>query len=211
MEIWLKQDKESYRFAVLPPSFEVGNSMQNTTIDITNLGEINLIGKKGSKTLSLSSFFPEQEYDFVQYTGFPTPKECVKLIESWMDNPVQVTITDTTINLKMTIESFPYSIQDGTGDIYFTIELKEYRKPVLVAKTKTMMISKTSKKIMKYNSARESKAVKSTTYTVKSGDTLSGIAKRLTGDSSNYKAIANQNNISNPNKIYPGQKLVIKV
>lgn len=48
---------------------------------------------------------------------------------------------------------------------------------------------------------------KTVTYTVKSGDTLSGIASRY---GTTYQKIAADNGISNPNKIYPGQKLVIK-
>ena len=47
----------------------------------------------------------------------------------------------------------------------------------------------------------------SRTYTVKSGDTLSSIAKKY---GTTYQKIAKDNNISNPNKIYPGQKLIIK-
>lgn len=43
-------------------------------------------------------------------------------------------------------------------------------------------------------------------YTVKSGDTLSGIAAKY---GTTYQAIAKKNNISNPNRIYPGQKLKI--
>jgi lysozyme len=45
------------------------------------------------------------------------------------------------------------------------------------------------------------------TYTVKSGDTLSGIAKKY---NTTYQKIAKDNNISDPNKIYAGQKLIIK-
>lgn len=47
----------------------------------------------------------------------------------------------------------------------------------------------------------------SRTYIVKSGDTLSNIAKKY---GTTYQKIAKDNNISNPNKIYPGQKLIIK-
>ncbi len=47
---------------------------------------------------------------------------------------------------------------------------------------------------------------KSTTYVVKSGDTLSGIAAKF---GTTYQAIASKNGISNPNLIYAGQKLVI--
>lgn len=44
------------------------------------------------------------------------------------------------------------------------------------------------------------------TYTVKSGDTLSGIAKKY---NTTYQAIARKNNIANPNKIFVGQVLKI--
>lgn len=44
-------------------------------------------------------------------------------------------------------------------------------------------------------------------YIVKSGDTLSSIAAKF---GTTYQKIARDNNISNPNLIYPGQKLVIK-
>lgn len=43
-------------------------------------------------------------------------------------------------------------------------------------------------------------------YTVKKGDTLSGIAKKF---STSYKKIAEDNKIQNPNLIYPGMKLKI--
>ena len=44
------------------------------------------------------------------------------------------------------------------------------------------------------------------TYTVISGDTLSGIAKKY---GTTYQKIASDNGIANPNLIYPGQKLKI--
>lgn len=46
-----------------------------------------------------------------------------------------------------------------------------------------------------------------TIYIVKSGDTLSKIAKKY---NTTYQKIANDNHISNPNLIYPNQKLIIK-
>ena len=48
-------------------------------------------------------------------------------------------------------------------------------------------------------------------YTVKSGDTLSGIAKQHYGDANRYSAIfeANKPMLSDPDKIYPGQTLRI--
>ena len=49
------------------------------------------------------------------------------------------------------------------------------------------------------------------TYTVQAGDTLSGIAKRLLGNSNAYMEIfnANRDQLSNPDVIKPGQVLKI--
>jgi nucleoid-associated protein YgaU len=49
------------------------------------------------------------------------------------------------------------------------------------------------------------------TYVVKSGDTLSKIAKEHYGDANRYMDIfnANRDKLSDPNKIQPGQELVI--
>ncbi len=46
-------------------------------------------------------------------------------------------------------------------------------------------------------------------YTVKSGDTLSKIAKSQYGDAGKYMAIFNANKpmLKDPDKIYPGQEL----
>jgi nucleoid-associated protein YgaU len=48
-------------------------------------------------------------------------------------------------------------------------------------------------------------------YTIESGDTLSALAKRYYGDASQYPRIfeANRGIISDPDKIYPGQKIRI--
>jgi nucleoid-associated protein YgaU len=49
------------------------------------------------------------------------------------------------------------------------------------------------------------------TYTVKAGDTLSKIAKEMLGDANAYHKIfeANRDQLSDPNKIMPGQQLKI--
>jgi nucleoid-associated protein YgaU len=53
--------------------------------------------------------------------------------------------------------------------------------------------------------------VGSTTYTVQSGDTLSGIAKRVYGDANKYQTIfnANTDKLDNPDRIQVGQTLTL--
>ena len=48
-------------------------------------------------------------------------------------------------------------------------------------------------------------------YTVKKGDTLWAIAKQYLGSGTKYPQIASENNIKNPNLIYPGQVFKITV
>ena len=50
-----------------------------------------------------------------------------------------------------------------------------------------------------------------TTYTVKSGDSLSKIAKHVYGDADKWHAIyeANKDKIKNPGLIYPGEVLTL--
>ena len=200
-------NEERLRLPVIPSSFEVVIPHQNTTVNITNLGEVNLIGKTGLMNMTIESFFPNQEYPFCLYKGYPKPYECVKLLLKWKDSgkPIRVIVTGTPINYAMAIESLTYSEVDGTGDVYFTLELKEYK----FIKTTTPTATTTSRTTLTTpTTQRETKSL-ATHYTVQKGDTLWLIAKKVTGDGSNYKAIAQKNNITNPDKIYVGQKLVI--
>lgn len=173
---------------------------QNTTVNINQLGEINLIGKTGLMSMTIESFFPNQQYSFCLYRDFQKPYEYIKQLLKWKESgrPIRVIVTGTPINYAMAIESLTYSEVDGTGDVYFSLELKEY-KFIKTPSSNTLTIPTTQ---------RETKSL-ATHYTVQKGDTLWLIAKKVTGDGSNYKAIAQKNNITNPDKIYVGQKLVI--
>jgi LysM repeat protein len=61
--------------------------------------------------------------------------------------------------------------------------------------------------VLKLNGSVAAPKAPSITYTVKAGDTLSGIAMKF---GTTYQRIAQINGIKDPNKIYPGQVLKIK-
>lgn len=208
MEIWLswQNNTERLRLPVLPPSFEVSVGNLNTRVNINEIGNINLIGKSDLKTITLESFFPNQNYYFCEYSDFPKPYECVEMIENWRKSgkPIRLIITDTPINLAMAIEEFSYGERDGTGDVYFTLELAEY----------VFLETRTESKQRGYKLEGERPVTKEIPkeYIIKPGDTLWSIAKKLTGNGANWKTIYDKNkNVigSNPNLIFPGQKLVI--
>ena len=201
-------NEERIRLPVIPSSFEVSIPHQNTTVNITNLGEINLIGKTGLISMTIESFFPNQQYNFCLYNEFPKPYECINLLLKWKNSgkPIRVIVTGTPINYAMAIENLTYSEVDGTGDVYFSLELKEYK--FISTTTGQTTTTKNGTTLTTPNTTREVKSSPDF-YVVKQGDTLWLIAKKLTGDGSNYKAIAQKNGIMNPDKLSVGQRLVI--
>ena len=204
MEIWLswQNNTERLRLPVLPPSFgvEVGNL--NTRVNINEIGNINLIGKSDLKEITIERFFPAQEYYFCEYTGFPKPYECVDMIEGWRlsGKPIRLIITETPINLALAIDNFTFGERDGTGDVYYNLELSEY----------VFLEIKTVAKQREYKVETQRPTTKEVpkTYIVKSGDSLWAISKRLTGNGNNWRTIYNKNKSvigSNPNLIYPAK------
>lgn len=206
MEIWLswQNQKEKFQLPVLPSSFEVGVGNINKRVNISEIGDINLIGKSGLKEMTIESFFPAQIYSFLETSDILKTYEYIEMIERWRTTgkPIRLIITDTPINLAMAIENFSYGEKDGTGDVYFSLQLAEYKfLNVKSEEAKERGYKQELKRPVSKEIPKE--------YIVKSGDTLIAIAKKLTGNGANYKTIASKNNIKNPNLIYPGQKLVI--
>lgn len=128
MEIWLKGAKR-FRFPVIPPSYQVTSGRNIETVNVNAIGETDLRGKRELRTVSFSSFFPKN-YDsgYCQYSNLKSPKRCVEMIEKIKEgSPAKLIITGSPINFRVTITSFQWGEQDGTGDIYFTITMKEHR------------------------------------------------------------------------------------
>lgn len=208
MEFWIKQDNNgALQLPVKPTEFNVSVAHKNTLVNVIQVGDINLMGKTGLREISLSSFFPAKDYNFSINSGRKSPIIYVNQLEAWRKSgkPVRVIITDL-LNMEATIESFVWGEKDATGDIYYTLNLKEYKK--IKTKKATVTIA-TVKPTTRETKAPESNAGR--TYTVKSGDCLWKIAKQFYGNGSQYTKIynANTDKIKNPNLIYVGQVLTI--
>lgn len=65
MEIWLNNGNDKIRFPVLPSSFKIGTSQNNTSENVHRKGEINLLGERNLETVELSSFFRLRNMIFV--------------------------------------------------------------------------------------------------------------------------------------------------
>ena len=120
---------ESVTFPVSPPSFEISNAYNNSTVNVNSLGDINMLGKRGLTTIKFSSFFPAQAYDDIVNTTPDSPYSYVEKINSFAQKgqPCKLAISNTNINLNVSIDTFDYNEKDGTSDVYFSISLREYR------------------------------------------------------------------------------------
>ncbi len=207
MEFWLSNNNksESFQLPIPPKEFDVKQGNMNQTVNVENIGEVNIIGKGKLAAITVSSFFPAQMYPFCAYKDFPSPYKCVEMIEKWRKdtNPVRLIITKTDINLKCCIESFTYGENDGSGDVYYTIELKEYRD------LNTPTESDSSQSSPDTSRKREQTKETPKYYVVKPGDTLWTISQRTYGDGSKWKSIADKNGIKDPKKLQTGKKLML--
>lgn len=211
MEFWLKKsNSDKFMLPVNPESFAFTEKHNNTSVNVNSIGEVNLLGKRDLKTGTISSHFPKRDRNYANNSGRQAPYTYINKLLSWKSSgkPIQLIITGTKINFQVTIETLKYGEQDGTGDVYYDLTLKEYRA-VEIKKTKLKKKKKTTKK--KNKPKRPAAKKKTKTYTVKSGDCLWNIAKKFYGNGAQYTKIynANKGKIKNPNLIYPGQVLTI--
>lgn len=214
MQIWLKGGGNRIRIPVLPSEYSISSEQDNTSVTVCNLGEITLRGKQKLRQVSFSSFFPKRYDPSYCDIRSKSPVSLVKKIEAMKQSGSVKLIITGVISMKVTIESFEWGENDGTGDISYTLTMKEYRTVSIPASTlvKESPTQPDQGSSDSGTSGRDQPETTSTqSYTVKSGDTLSGIARKLTG-STNWRAIYEQNKGvigSNPNMIKPGQVLTI--
>lgn len=94
---------------------------------------LNLIGGKGLRRFSFSSFFPSKLYSFVSFLNFREPKHYIKFFEKYRDLklPVRVIIIDKfSVTLNMLCRyNFSYTLRDRAGDVPYTLDITEYIIP----------------------------------------------------------------------------------
>ncbi|MGN7356782.1 LysM peptidoglycan-binding domain-containing protein [Paenibacillus sp. SAF-054] len=214
LEFWLKtiDEKEWLRLPVNPEQIAVKTSHGYEDIQVTQLGEYTVIGESLLKEYAFASFFPRDYHPgYCEYEDFPEPWAVVDTIEQWRSarKPVRLVITGTPIESLVTIRNFQYSERAGNpGDVFFDLELKEYRE----VKFRQVETSGTGKSMVVTGDYRPDTKTPPAFYIVVPNDTLWKIAQRTLGSGDRWKEIyaANEKVIGkNPNRMIPGQKLVI--
>lgn len=224
MEIYLGTDDDKIRFPVVPSSIGVNRSNNIDTESVLKLGEVPIFNGTSLKTIELTSFFPNQEYSFCDYVGFMKPYEFSEKIQKWMyeGKPLRIIVTDSPTNMQCLIQQFDTVEQDGTRDLYFTLNLLEYR-PIEVPNLSNSNQSNNSNSNSTNNSQNTSRPNNKTntnssnqqkSYKVVKGDSLWDIAQKHYGNGSLYPKIKEANkakypSLSKSNVIYTNMELII--
>lgn len=203
---------------IAPPNIKTKINNQNKTINLLSGQELNLINKPGLTDLDLSLRLPSHDephvINFKPQQYFLDFFEKLKMEGKYFQ--VVILRKHATFELtstyfkKMTLEDYDIEEDYGEGfDIIVNLKLKQYIPPkekvIDVKADDKATITKTVKKDSDRPNAKGKEII------VKKGDTLIGIALRELGkaDRATINDIAKRNKISNPNLIYPGQKVVL--
>jgi len=193
-------------FPVNPEEVTIRRVRHYETTNILSLGEIDFSQGERVKEISFSSFFPKEFDDSFckgKLEDFVPPQVAMNRLTALLNKkrPVRLIISGTIINTPVYLSSHNTTIKGGeVGDIYFEVTFRTWRD----VKVKAAASNKGASRL-------DTKPVPKV-YTVRSGDTLTAIAKRELGNSSKWQDIYNGNKKTigpNPHLIKPGQKLVM--
>lgn len=189
------------------------------TYDIMNKGEVAVPTGRGLATVSWSSEFPgKNRTDRSMMRGsWKDPSHYHKILEDWRNKQTElrIMVTGYPINLDVFLEDYEAAPAGGFGDMEYSVTFKENRDITITSKTVA-----TAKK--KATTTKRS-TPKTTSYTIKKGDTLWAIAEKHLGSGAKWKTIYNANksiiektakkygkkSSSSGHWIYPGVKLQI--
>ena len=121
--------KEVLQLPIIPETLEVSFPHNNEVFSTVDGGDINLIGRPGLKSITLTSWFPMKKYSFAKSPVLaPEAKEYFVKFKRER-KPVRIVIVNknsyTSHNELYAIEEFNFGY-DRAGDMTYTLSLKQY-------------------------------------------------------------------------------------
>ena len=183
---------------VNPENIEISEPGDNQKANVVGLGEIIIPRERRLASFRISSFFQDDSY-----LGF---------FKEWRDAKIagRFTASGLDIDMDVVISDFTYERKAGEEErVYYNLALSEYRP--YGARVVVMPTPTTAQPVA--DTRKDNKPAVAQTYTVKSGDNLWAISKRLGGaGGTNWRELYDANRSvvgDNPNLIFAGQILVI--
>lgn len=210
MEFWLA----SLRFPLNPEKVTVASDAKVQVYSILDLGDVSFPRGMTPARVTMECIFPGAPRRGLPIVhAWRPPTELVRQIEAWQRSGqrLRFLVTETAINLDVHVESFEHTVQGGYGDVAFRLALTEARAVVIFTEDEIASGADAATTVAPSGATRPSPSTPNS-YTVKPGDSLWAIAKRVYGDGSRWREIydANARTIgTDPNTITAGQELRI--
>ena len=111
---------------VSPSSYSWEHANRVETVQLDQLGELNLPGGRVMGRCTLECLLPAQLYPFCNPGALDNPYIYLEQLERWSDKGtvVRFLVSGTPSNASVLIESVEYGEKDGTNDLYATIVLR---------------------------------------------------------------------------------------
>lgn len=229
MDIKLLPDgktKNQFVFSSLPEEIKGSSSAKYQSFNIISKGTVQVPKGTDVKEISWEGVFfgeSKKQETIVKTKHWKNPDECVKLLKKWLEKGtvLNLIVTNTWINMDVTISSFKATSYGAFGNIRYNIVLEE-AKELKIYTTKELKIKGvTKKKKVTTRCTKKKKNVKE--YVIKTNDTLYGIAKKQRGLGSDWPIIYERNrkiideaamrkwnkSSDRGNKLVPGTKITI--
>ena len=129
VQICFIKDGTSLTLPVTPAGYTWAVGRNIETINISQLGDVYRPGGRSRFAGDpLECLLPAQEYPWMEAGAVADPQYYLDILTAWVaaDEPVRYIVSGTEINTLVYIESVEYREQDGTGDVYASIRLREY-------------------------------------------------------------------------------------
>ncbi|WP_446897415.1 LysM peptidoglycan-binding domain-containing protein [Clostridium sp. LBM24168] len=203
-------DNDTFHFPVNPFNYSMDHDKKYNTVEIVDVGEAD-VPDKGTKIqkITFDTIFPREYDSYCRYQDIPSPKSVMEKLKKWQEQaqPLRLIIDGVGLNELVIIDTMPEKEEPGEiGDKYITMNFRTYKE----VKIELYNPAKATSTTLKNN--RTAAVSTKGTYVVRSGDNLWSIAKKYYGDGAKWPTIYSKNKSvvgSNPNLIYPGQRLVI--
>lgn len=192
VDIYIKERNGSREIRIpwLPEeiSYDSGG-ITAATYEIMNRGEVAVPTGSGLAKVSWTSEFPGayRTGDFMLRGKWQDPKNYHNILQDWRENgtPLNLLVIGYPINLDVHLENYQGKASGAFGDIAYQLSFIEDRDiKITSTKVATQESSSTSTKRT---------AAKTTTYTIRSGDTLWTIAQKLLGSGAKWSTIYSAN------------------
>lgn len=178
LEIYLMTNDDTFRIPVTPEEYTLNSNTQIEKTKLINKGEVCSFEGNSLRTISLNSFFTKRQASYVARNS-PLPYDIVYIFNRWRTNGqvLRLVIPTTNVNMLVLIENFNTTEKDGTRDVYYNLNLVEYKEPTLTLLDEEHELRLNDNLILQSDEDK----VMQRSYTVVKGDTLIDITKRELG------------------------------